>query len=69
MTFKEYAKHVANLLKDNPETADFVAIFASDDEGNVFSPVIFHPGTGEFNEVERTLESDDESTPNAVCIN
>jgi hypothetical protein len=66
MKFKEYAHKINKLLKDKPETAEYEAVCASDDEGNNFGPVNFDPTVGRF---EDDGFQDTTSTPNAVCIN
>ena len=48
MKLSEYMKHLRKLIEDNPEAKDYVVVCASDDEGNDFNPIIFHPSVGFF---------------------
>lgn len=71
MTLQEYADHLNQHLKENPEHGKLQAVYSSDDEGNSYHPVIYGPGlVGQYQDREFTSSKDDESiTPNAVCIN
>jgi hypothetical protein len=70
MTFKEYVAYCNKILKDSPETADFLVVFSSDDEGNEYNPVHFYPCLGLYE--RREFHTDSEAVPdepNAICIN
>ena len=67
MKLKHYLKNINNLVKAHPECLEFVAISASDDEGNSFSEVIFSPTLVEFD--GQDVIDDESDAPNAVCIN
>lgn len=64
MKAKFYAQLITELAEKYPD-ADIV--FASDEEGNCFSPVVFEPCLGIFDDGEFDDESEEE--PNAICIN
>ena len=65
MKLKEFAKNIRLLLKDFPETADYEVVTSKDDEGNGFSPVYYAPSIGYYED----MEFDQDSSPNAVCVN
>jgi hypothetical protein len=65
MKMSEYAPVIAELAKKYP---DAEVISSSDDEGNSFGPVHFHPSAGKF----KGYEFDNDVKPNqvnAVCVN
>lgn len=73
MNIKEYARVINELASLHPKAE---VIYSSDDEGNDYKHVFFHPSAGKFNEKEREFKSfgdpDDivKSTEvNAVCVN
>jgi hypothetical protein len=64
MTLKEYSNMIAKLAKKCPEAK---VIYASDEEGNSFDEIYFSPRLGIFRNGE--FQVDDESKPNACCVN
>jgi hypothetical protein len=68
MTFKEYVAYCNGILKDSPETANFLVVYSSDDEGNDFTPVHFHPSAGFYKDRDFHEEEVDGDIC-AVCIN
>ena len=77
MTLKEYADDINNLLKDNPEFADFPVIYSADDEGNSYQNVNYTPSPVEVEDPlsyyhELVWEEDGETEGqnfNAIIIN
>lgn len=72
MTLLEYIEHLKNCIRENPEVADMLVVFASDDEGNSFQAV--GDGVGEvifFEDLDDYyLEpADEEDGSAAFCIN
>ena len=65
MKFKEYVSQLKKFLKNNPEAADYDVVYVSDSEGNSFHLVHYEPTIG----YHEGNEFDDDSQPNAVCIN
>jgi hypothetical protein len=68
MKLKEYLDNLKKIVKENPKVLEFEVISAIDDEGNGYSPVIFSPtlGTFEDGEFEDTKEIENQ---NSICIN
>ena len=62
MKLKEYAKAIAELAAEKPNA---LVVFASDEEGNSFSPVEMGPTLGHWDGEEFS----DDGTKNAVCVN
>jgi len=71
MTFKEYIAQCNKVLEQNPETADFIVVSSSDEEGNSYSPVYYTPTIGFYENGDWTeAEScEEEQEVNSVCIN
>ena len=85
MKLSEYMKHLRKLIKDNPEAKDYVVVCSSDDEGNSFQEVLFHPTIGIYVEEGRDgsfyagsedmdlfmeeFHPDVDPKPNAICVN
>lgn len=67
MTLKEYAENINKLLRESPETAEFVVVTSIDDEGNGFNLVHYEPGIGSYDPEDRDFDT--RGTPNAVCVN
>ena len=67
MKFKDYAKKINEILKDNAEAGEFEVIYSIDDEGNNFNPVIWDPSKGHMN--RDGFDAESENKPNAVCVN
>jgi hypothetical protein len=66
----EYAKVINELAKKHPKA---IVICSSDDEGNSFSPVVYHPAPGHytggrFGEFEPANENPKKNV-NAICVN
>ena len=66
MKLKNYAAMIAALAKKYP---DATVVCASDDEGNAFQTVNYHPTPGTF--LEGTFQNSNGSglKINAVCVN
>ena len=71
MKLKEYLNNLIEMVKKNPEIEEYDVIYASDNEGNDFKPVIFTPTIMKvLNEGDYSLEVETQSeSPNAICIN
>jgi len=76
MKFKEYVKMMNKCLEDNPESAEFDAIYSIDDEGNAFHEVYSEPTVGILNDNEFRCHEDDIKEAiedglkvNAICVN
>lgn len=69
MKMKEFVDNCVQLLKDNPEIADFDVISSINDEGNAFNEVTFTPTIGLFNDGDFDDVVESTSNLNAVCIN
>lgn len=71
MKVKEYLNNLIEMVKRNPKLEEYDVIYASDDEGNDFKPVIFTPTIMKvLNEGDYSLEVETMSeSPNAICIN
>jgi catechol-2,3-dioxygenase len=67
MKFKDYVGIVTKLLQENPEWANYDAVYATDEEGNSFEIIWNTPTEGHYREGEMDFSGDDK--PNAVCIN
>jgi len=63
MTLKNYIKKLKELEKDHP---DAIVVYAADEEGNRFSPVVYAPDCGNF--TGNMFDPSDEDV-NAICIN
>ena len=69
MKLKEYFSHLAILARAYPDAR---VVYSCDDEGNVFSPVYYHPSKGvmvdetEFNAIKSYKKGMKVDT---VCIN
>lgn len=50
MTFGDYVKICQQFLKENPQSADAIAVYAKDDEGNGYDPVYYTPSLGFMDE-------------------
>ena len=75
MKFQNYVNMLQELLKMNPELAEYETIYAEDDEGNGYDIVGFGPTIGHYNKDDKEFSSDPEDLAeyelefNAVCIN
>ena len=67
MKFSEYVKGLNELLKERPESADYVVVTSKDDEGNGFNLVHYSAQVGNYDEGEREFK--EEQKTNAVCVN
>lgn len=67
MKFKDYVGIVTKLLQENPEWANYDAVYAPDGEGNSFEIVCHTPTEGHYQDGEMDFSGD--KTSNAVCIN
>lgn len=67
MKIEEYLKHLTELAKAHPN-ADVV--YAIDEEGNQFCPVVTEPSSGFYNAATEEFDSQrDDSEVNAICLN
>lgn len=66
MKLKEYAKKIAALAEKYP---DFEVLYAIDDEGNAYMPVVHSPEVGQLDEDEWFDPDAKASDRNAICIN
>jgi mannosyltransferase OCH1-like enzyme len=64
MKLKEYSQMVKKLAKKHP---DFEMVYATDDEGNGFSPLNFEPSILSYDFENGEINDDGED--NAVCVN
>ncbi len=69
MKLKEFSDNLTQLMKDRPETRDFLVVSSKDDEGNGFNLVSYEPSVGEYNKEEKDFYQEHEPRSNAVCIN
>ena len=83
MKFKDYLNNLNKQLKENPEIGEYETIYSIDDEGNGYQIVNYDEASighfdgeyhGEFIPKEHVDEEpeyyeDQDTTPNAVCIN
>ena len=83
MKLGEFTLKLLDLLKENPEAADYDVVCSADDEGNSFTHVCYDPAIGHmdaddgFKSIDIILENlleDYEVTPgdyplNSVCVN
>jgi hypothetical protein len=74
MKVKEYLEKMNKLTKEHPEALEHEVVYAKDDEGNAFYPIVHNPTMGyyddyEFYDVDYMMETKDERPPNAVCVN
>lgn len=67
MKLEKYYKALTELIEKRPETLQMEVVHASDDEGNAFQPVYFHPSVGNYD--KENLEFNTQGVSNAVCIN
>lgn len=67
MKLKDYVASLTKLLKENPETGDYLVVTSRDDEGNGFNLVHFDASIGHYDKDEKEFESVKEA--NAVCVN
>lgn len=68
MTFKQYVTNLNNFLKQHPETAEYLAVYSSDDEGNAFYEVWCSPCTGQYNGRNHDFLCEEDEEDNAVCV-
>ena len=71
MKLKEHMAAIAALVAKHPEALELDIVTSSDDEGNSFNGVHYHPTIGIHEgpyEGFTTVEGDI-STANAVCLN
>jgi len=66
ITFKRFVKNLNVFLEKYPETANHQVIFAADNEGNAFYPIVYAPSRGHYEHLDFDTDAE---TSNAVCIN
>lgn len=66
MTLTEYINKLQRMADEG--YGELKVIYAKDDEGNGFYPVVHDPTLGEFDEEEEDFW-DDGLDPTAICIN
>lgn len=70
MKLKEYLDVLNALAKSNPKSLEMEVITSSDDEGNSFTPVYYHPQMGIYNAEDREWDvSRSHTKSNSVCLN
>ena len=70
MNLKRYVDLLNDILKLNPELAEAMVVYGSDDEGNDFNTVKFGPSKGFYEDREFTDDYGGYVTEfNAVCLN
>ena len=70
MTLEIYFNELKAFVEKYPHAKKFPVITACDDEGNCYSPVIFGPSIGEYNESNLQFEmSGNSENYNAICLN
>jgi len=76
MTLKEYVDTLNQFLNKNPDCADFQVVTSNDDEGNEYTPIIYAPSRGMYNDDKDFTSASmieeygfEESDLNAVCVN
>ena len=75
MTLREFMKGLDKFVAENPTALDLEVITSSDDEGNCYTPVVFEPSLGFYEDddfIDKTMLNDwgrDDDDVNAVCIN
>ena len=67
MKLKDYVASLTKLLKENPETGDYLVVTSKDDEGNGFNLVHYDASIGHYDEEEREFKA--VQVANAVCVN
>ena len=66
MKLKKYLTELNELVKERPEILEFEVVYGRDDEGNEFSPVVFYPTLGRYENKE--FKSTDLNS-NSICLN
>ena len=75
MTLKQLLDLLEKITKEDPKTLDMKVVSASDDEGNNYTPLIYAPSVGYFengvflNITDLKNLGKEETEINAVCIN
>jgi hypothetical protein len=77
MKLGEYIKTLQKIVKENPKAKDYTVVYATDEEGNMFEEVMFHPTVGAMIEEDGEscfYTSRDDPLPdnfveNSVCVN
>jgi len=67
MKLKDYVEALTKLLKENPETGEYLVVTSKDDEGNGFNLVHYPASVGHYDEEEREFK--EVQVANAVCVN
>lgn len=76
MKLKEFREYLNRLVANNPEYDNLDCVYSTDDEGNSFHQIHYHPTVGNF--TPEGYKGDFESIspeekgikkPNAICIN
>lgn len=66
MRLVDYIEGLTKLISENPDSADYMVVTASDGEGNEYTPVYYAPSIGNYSDGEFM---DGEYPLNAVCVN
>ena len=75
MKLKELLDRLISIAKENPKALEMLVVASSDEEGNSFSPLLYSPTLGIYDNGDFVSEKDIEvlgmkrSASNAVCIN
>ncbi|WP_157966068.1 hypothetical protein [Cognataquiflexum aquatile] len=75
MKLKELLDRLNSITKENPQALDMLVVASTDEEGNSFSPLLYSPSLGVYDNGDFVSEKDFEilgmkkSASNALCIN
>jgi hypothetical protein len=74
MNLRKYIEKLTKFAEEDPQRLEMEVVYASDDEGNKYTPVYYNPSEGHFDNDggfmsdKKDLEDGDYKI-NAVCIN
>lgn len=72
MKVKDHINMLVQIVKNNPEVADYVCIYSTDDEGNSHHRVLYTPTVMKvesFNNQYLEIQDCKPTEGNALCIN
>ena len=72
MKVQDHINALLQIVKNNPEVADYECIYSADDEGNSYQRVLYTPTVmkvGSFNNHYLEVEDCKPTEGNSLCIN
>ena len=70
MTLEIYFNELKAFVEKYPHAKKFPVVTACDDEGNCYSPVIYGPSIGEYDENTELFDvTKNPENYNAICLN